>query len=121
MCKVAPILSQQINSFIITPRSPHTPSNGRQLINSQCHSDNFGNFLDDVAFSEAATQIRQSARLSLRWSELAPPYHSPASECCPPFGSKVGGGDTLACGDRGRWSQFGRGDIPIHSDSLGTV
>ncbi len=36
-----------------------------------------------------------------------PTAHSPASECCPPFGSN-GEGDTLACG-RGV-SQFGRRD-----------
>jgi hypothetical protein len=50
-------------------------------------------------------QSIQSARLSLQSSELAPLAPSPASECCPPFGSRVGYTRV-----RERGGQFGRRD-----------
>jgi hypothetical protein len=58
-------------------------------------------------FREAAVLSRQSARLSLQSSELAPPPPPPASECCPlPLFPRVG--DTLARGRGDGRYQFGR-------------
>jgi hypothetical protein len=55
----------------------------------------------------------------LQSSELAPPAPSPASECCPPFRFREGGGGTLACERGGEGSKVGRRDR--HSGTLGIV
>jgi hypothetical protein len=46
-------------------------------------------------------QSRQSARLSLQSSELAPPLPRPAKECCAPL--SMGGGGTHSLVGEGRW------------------
>ncbi len=66
------------------------------------------------------SQSRQSARLSLQSSELAPPTLSPASEFCPsPFWFPVR--DTLACRRGGRGSQFGRRRQTLWYSSYGII
>ncbi len=64
-------------------------------------------------------QSRQSARLSLQSSELAPPAPSPAGECCPHPSLAPRGGGTHSLAGRGGGSQFGRRDR--HSGTLGIV
>jgi hypothetical protein len=90
------------------------------LITVICRPSDFTNAGIRHRTVASAAQSRQSTRLFLQSSEFGPPSHPlTRRRVCnppPPFGW---GGDTFACW-RGR-TQFGRGDMCRHSDTLGIL
>ncbi len=73
-----------------------------------------------TSMSSAVPQSLQIVRLSVQSSELAP-HPPPASECCPPFGAKVGSKRETQSLTRGRCggTQFRRRDR--HSGTMQNI